>query len=393
MSRLTRLLTTLFLLSPLAISAQADILLQLRSGSPLGDRYRVDSAGGLVAIGKLGIGIIPASGAGYRMMWHPYKAAFRAGGTDDGGAGNMWDDANVGFYSWAGGNLTVASQYATFAFGDRSEAQSNYAVAFGNASIANGAGAFAMGTQSSACGSNAIGMGFNAHAGGFGLTCTINAGDYAIALGYRSTADADYSVAIGQRASTNGHPGAFVFADQSTTDSIEAAVNNEFAGRFAGGYRFRTNATLTTGCNLGAGTGIFTCSSTRNVKHGFLEVNGEDVLTRLSRMPVTSWVFDEDPSGARHLGPVAEDFRAAFGLGENDKTVGLNDLSGVALTAGKALEVRTRELKAAQAKLEETQRDLIARAAKLEERDRVIASLLARVEELERRQKALVTAP
>ena len=45
-------------------AAQSDILLRLRSGSPLGDRFRVDSASGVVAIGDLGIGIIPASGAG-----------------------------------------------------------------------------------------------------------------------------------------------------------------------------------------------------------------------------------------------------------------------------------------------------------------------------------------
>src|ERR1044072_1259266 len=88
-------------------AAQSDILLRLRSGSPAGDRFRVDSAGGVVAIGRLGVGIIPASGSGYRMMWHPFKAAFRAGGTDDGGAGTYWDEANIGFYSWAGGNQTV----------------------------------------------------------------------------------------------------------------------------------------------------------------------------------------------------------------------------------------------------------------------------------------------
>ena len=45
-------------------AAQSDILLRLRSGSPLGDRFRVDSAGGVVALGQIGYGIIPATGAG-----------------------------------------------------------------------------------------------------------------------------------------------------------------------------------------------------------------------------------------------------------------------------------------------------------------------------------------
>ena len=80
--------------------AQSDILLQLRSGSPPGDRFRVDSAGGVVALGTIGYGIIPASGAGWRMMWYPNKVAFRAGYAD---SGLQFDDANIGYYSWAGG--------------------------------------------------------------------------------------------------------------------------------------------------------------------------------------------------------------------------------------------------------------------------------------------------
>src|SRR5690349_4793685 len=63
-------------------AAQSDILLRLRSGSPAGDRFRVDSAGGVVARGSLGIGIIPQTGAGERMMWYPFKASFRVGGVD-----------------------------------------------------------------------------------------------------------------------------------------------------------------------------------------------------------------------------------------------------------------------------------------------------------------------
>ena len=117
--------------APSAAQAQSDILLRLRSGSPLGDRFRVDSAGSVVAIGQLGIGIIPATGCGYRMMWYSYRGSFRAGSTHDSGACDYWDDGNQGFFSWAGGNLTKASAYATFAFGDRTEASSSYAIAFG----------------------------------------------------------------------------------------------------------------------------------------------------------------------------------------------------------------------------------------------------------------------
>src|SRR4051812_32369030 len=73
---------------PAATHAQSDILLRLRSGSPLGDRFRVDSASGFVAKGYIGIGIIPFTGAGDRTEWHPFKAGFRTGGVD----GTQWDD-------------------------------------------------------------------------------------------------------------------------------------------------------------------------------------------------------------------------------------------------------------------------------------------------------------
>src|SRR5687768_2467104 len=101
------LLAAVTVLAAAPLAAQSDILLRLRSGSPLGDRFRVDSAGGVVAIGELGIGIIPASGSGERLMWYPFKAAFRAGGI--GAGGTMWDDANLGFYTWAGGFNTTAT--------------------------------------------------------------------------------------------------------------------------------------------------------------------------------------------------------------------------------------------------------------------------------------------
>src|SRR3954470_18860696 len=111
------------------VHAQSDILLRLRSGSPLGDRFRVDSSSAFVAKGVLGIGIIPFTGAGERLMWHPYKAAFRAGSI--GSAGTQWDDPNTGFYSWAGGYNTIALGLASFAMGYTSTALGSYSIALG----------------------------------------------------------------------------------------------------------------------------------------------------------------------------------------------------------------------------------------------------------------------
>ncbi|HEX2207140.1 MAG TPA: hypothetical protein VHG93_05620, partial [Longimicrobium sp.] len=242
-------------------AAQSDILLQLRSGSPAGDRFRVDSAGGVVALGTIGLGIIPASGAGWRMMWHPQKVAFRAGYVD---AGNQWDESNIGYYSWAGGALTRAAGIYSFAMGNNNVVEAGAA-----AGIALGQGNRVWGTNPE-FGNYGVALGLNNdvrdHSGVAIGNNNWSDGDAAVAIGYNSTADADYSMAFGYRASTNGRTGAKVFADASIADSLEAVANNEFAVRAAGGFRFRSNATLTNGCNIAAGGASITCASSVTLK-------------------------------------------------------------------------------------------------------------------------------
>ena len=57
-----------------------------------------------------------------------------------------------------------------------------------------------------------------------------------------------------------------------------------------------------------------------------------DILARVAALPVTQWSYRNEP-GVRRIGPVAQDFHAAFGLGSNDKTIATGDESGVALAA------------------------------------------------------------
>jgi hypothetical protein len=357
---LTAALAGLTLLAAAPASAQSDILLQLRSGSPAGDRFRVDSAGGLVALGSIGIGIIPASGAGFRMMWYPYKVAFRAGHAD---AGGQFDDANIGFYSWAGGELSSAPGNYAFAMGNQNlaEAQCGIALGSGNKVFGNASDGFAT------CG---VGLGLNNTVKDqAGVAIGQNAwsdGDAAVALGYRTTADADYSMAFGYRASTNGHTGAKVFGDASTTDSIEAVANNEFAVRAAGGFRFRSNATLTNGCNIAAGGASITCASSMTLKENYLTVDGEDVLARMRTIPVTTWNYIDEGRSSRHMGPFAEDFWKAFQLGDDPRGIGHLDIDGVNFAAIKALDERTRQLQARDTEVARLQQQVDGLQARLE---------------------------
>jgi hypothetical protein len=317
------------------------------------------------------------------MMWYPFKVAFRAGYAD---AGGQFDDAKIGFYSWAGGALSAAPGNYAFAMGNQNlaEAQCSVALGSGNNVYGNATDGFAT------CG---IGLGLNNRVhdqAGVALGQGNNSdGDAAFALGYTSTADADYSMAFGYRASTNGHTGAKVFGDASTTDSIEAVANNEFAVRAAGGYRFRTNATLTTGCNLPAGSGVFSCASSRALKDHFVAVDGEDLLARLRQVPVNRWSYTAEGAQVRHLGPFAEDFRAAFGLGVDDISIGLLDIDGVNFAAAKALDARTtaqgeqiRALQAGNAQLREQNQGLQGETAELRAQNRALEERLQRLEAL-----------
>jgi hypothetical protein len=333
----TALLTALTHAAPAA--AQSDILLRLRSGSPLGDRFRVDSASGFVAKGFIGIGIIPFTGAGDRLMWHPFKAAFRVGGVD----ATQWDDPSTGFYSLASGYNTIAQ---------------------GNYSIAEGYGSWALQSYG-------VGLGYNAHSDGVG----------SVALGYLSTANANYSVAIGQRASANGFSGSIVISDQSNSDSLLASATNQFSLRAAGGVRLFTNATKTVGVQVAAGGSSWVVISDRNRKQDFLPVNGEDMLARVRSLPVSTWRYrDEVDRSTLHIGPMAQDWHRAFGFTSDDHTINMSDFDGVNLAAIQALERRTAELQAQRAEvtrlrteLTDTQRrlaDLEAAVRRLQEERR-----------------------
>jgi trimeric autotransporter adhesin len=314
------------------LSAQSDILVQLRSGSPAGDRFLADSAGGIAALGTLGVGsTLTASGPGERMMWMPYFAAFRAGSTRDGGAGTFWDFVNVGFFSWVGGNRNTGKGYASMVMGEDVTVTGNYSTAFGSDTDVTGQYGFAAGDDNHCSSSYCHAVGFTANAAGIA----------AIALGYRTTADADYSTAIGYRASTNGKTGSFVFSDASSTDSTQAAANYEFLARASGGFRFRTNSTQTTGCNIAAGTGTMTCVSSRALKRNYLDVDGKALLARMRDVPVNSWEYIGEAGAVRHMGPFSEDFARAFGLGADTLGIGHQDIDGVNFAGIRALDART----------------------------------------------------
>jgi trimeric autotransporter adhesin len=318
----------LVLLLGIPAGAQSNILLQLESGSPAGDRFVVDSAGGFVARGTLNRGTIPATGFGTRLIWYPRKAAFRAGYVD----GDQWDDANSGLFSTALGYNSGASGDYSVATGSSTTATANYSTAMGWATTASGYGSTALGVATTASGVYSTATGYGTTASGITSTAT----------GEGTRASGGNSTAMGRRASTHGQVGSFVYGDATAGDTVRASAAHQATWRTTGGFRIFTNTGLTNGCSIVANGSAWSCTSSRLEKENFAEVDGEDVLRRLRSVPVTSWNGIAEGPEVRHIGPMAQDWHAAFALNDDPLTIHQGDLAGVGLAAVQALDERTR---------------------------------------------------
>ncbi len=116
--------------------------------------------------------------------------------------------------------------------------------------------------------------------------------------------------------------------------------------------------------------GTITQLSSRHSKENLVAVAGSALLDQLRNLDLWTWNYISAPDADRHIGPVAEDFYAAFGLGTSDQSLAPGDVAGVALAASQALSE------------EIAQRD--AKIATLEER---IARLEAALEQISSAQR------
>ncbi len=309
--------------------------------------FRMDNAGGFLAMGTydgenevVGVGTIPAEGNGSRMMWYGAKAAFRAGYVNNG----AWDDANVGQGSFAVGMNNRASGRLSTAFGNSNVVSGIQSMAIGSNNTVSGTNSFAHGSLNTVSGNNSTALGSQ-------NTIGSSANSGAFTFGLLSQANASQAYAIGERATVSSTRAMVISLGPSFGVATNDAGTATFTVRAANGIYFGTNTgtpSITSGhfieTSTGAyltSTGVWTNTSDRNVKENFVPVNGEELLLRLGKVPMTTWKYRADATNIRHLGPMAQDFSAAFGLGDSNKTISTVDASGVALAASQALEART----------------------------------------------------
>jgi Chaperone of endosialidase len=112
--------------------------------------------------------------------------------------------------------------------------------------------------------------------------------------------------------------------------------------------------------------------SDRNSKENFAALDAQTVLAKVAALPLTEWNYKTDPADHRHIGPMAQDFHAAFGLnGGDNKHISTVDEGGVALAAIQGLnqkvEAGSQQSKVRIQKLEAENAELKARLEKLEQ--------------------------
>lgn len=91
-------------------------------------------------------------------------------------------------------------------------------------------------------------------------------------------------------------------------------------------------------------------------------------MARLRQLPIQRWSYRAEDPSISHVGPTAQDFYAAFGLGDDERAIGSVDADGIALAAVQALEVRTSKQAAELESLKAENKELCKRLDALDSR-------------------------
>jgi len=287
-----------------------------------------------------------ASGAG----------AFIGGGGTDG----FFYQGNTasGSVSVIGGGFgnQAAGSYATVPGGSGNVANGEYSLAAGNQAQALHQGAFVWADSQNAVFSSTTNDQFLIRAqGGVGINMNNPNGASLYVQGNRvpPAGNTGWQGSVGwfenTSTATNAAPALRVVCDGGTNlDGALSVSSNgkgliaEFGNSAAFVLTITNNGSIYTAGNVYANGVLLT--SDRNAKENFTALDAKTVLAKVTALPVTEWNYKSDRRNVQHIGPMAQDFQAAFGLnGDDDKHISTVDESGVALAAIQGLNEKLNE--------------------------------------------------
>jgi hypothetical protein len=239
-----------------------------------------------------------------------------------------------GLYGTVGGGAdnVASAQYSTVPGGYLNEASGTYSFAAGRRAKALHSGSFVWADSSGADFASTANNQFLVRAQLTGINTTAPQATLHINTGIadRGSLYLESSAVGGKsliRMATIGHYSDIVFETYPDTESI--------------GFNLPDGTYLSVWRGQAGINGAFHCeilfeNSDRNRKQDVESIDPADALNRVLSLPITTWAFTNS-TGTRHLGPMAQDFHAAFGLGRDNTTINARDVASVGLAAVQGL--------------------------------------------------------
>jgi hypothetical protein len=248
-------------------------------------------------------------------------------------ASGYWSTVSGGSENTASGAVaTVGGGINNSALGDQGAT-----VGGGNANTASGYCSTVSGGYVNYASNNGATVGGGAENEASGFRATVGGGS-------NNTASGNFSCVPGGAFATASHPGSFVY--NSDNGELTASFGDgTFTVRCEGGARFYT-ANGGVGAQLLAGATAWDALSDSNSKTDFEPIKPREILSKVAALPVKAWHYKHDRKRL-YIGPMAQDFHGAFGLGSSDKTISTLDSDGVMYAAIQGLveELKDRDAK------------------------------------------------
>lgn len=335
--------------------------------STIGGGYNNTTSGGISTIcgGNLNTasGVYSFIGGGYSNTVSDNSSTISGGLWNTAGyrgtvGGGGWNHANGQYSTISGGDWNTANGlYSTICGGAGNYTSGDYGFACGRNAYANNTGSFVWADSNN--GGSELAFHSNANdefavraRGGVRLVTAI-APDRTFAINSNGDVGIDPAASLNFGSTTRQMInlwgsvygiGVQAYTGYFRTDGdfawYKQGVHSDAAGDAGGGTTLMklTTAGLTV-------NGTFVSASDRNKKENFEEIDARQILEKVANLPIQHWNYKDDNEKTRHIGPMAQDFYAAFGVGADDRHIATVDADGIALAAIKALKAENDALK------------------------------------------------